>query len=77
MPRTHHSTPPHFQVVQRLLEVVRADQQLDLVEEIRDRILDLVEDQNGNHVVQKCLERMQTSKVQFVIDAFRGEVGGH
>ena len=33
-----------------------------------------VKDQNGNHVVQKCIETVEASRLQFIIDAFRGQV---
>jgi len=55
-------------VVQRILETAPVELQLTLVKEIEARVLECVEDQNGNHVIQKCLERMPTMKVQFIID---------
>jgi pumilio RNA-binding family len=33
-----------------------------------------VKDQNGNHVVQKCIETVEPSCLQFIIEAFRGQV---
>lgn len=45
-----------------------------------------VQDQNGNHVVQKCIEVVSTtaksegqylhSHIQFIVDGFLGQVGG-
>jgi hypothetical protein len=31
--------------------------------------------QNGNHVVQKCIETVEPSCLQFIIEAFKGQVG--
>jgi mRNA-binding protein PUF3 len=56
------------------LEHVLADQQAELVEELQADVLKCVKDQNGNHVVQKAIERVPTEHIQFVIDAFRGQV---
>jgi mRNA-binding protein PUF3 len=56
------------------LEHVLADQQAELVKELEPEVLKCVKDQNGNHVVQKAIERVPTEHIQFVIDAFRGQV---
>jgi mRNA-binding protein PUF3 len=37
-------------------------------------VLKCVKDQNGNHVIQKAIERVPTEHIQFIIDAFRGQV---
>ncbi len=37
-------------------------------------MLKCVKDQNGNHVVQKCIECVQPQALQFIIDAFQGQV---
>ena len=37
-------------------------------------MLKCVKDQNGNHVVQKCIETVEPSRLQFIIDAFKGQV---
>lgn len=36
----------------------------------------LFADQNGNHVIQKAIERVPADHVRFVLDAFRGEIYG-
>jgi mRNA-binding protein PUF3 len=64
---------PYANAVQAL-EHVLADQQAELVEELQADVLKCVKDQNGNHVVQKAIERVPTEHIQFVIDAFRGQV---
>jgi mRNA-binding protein PUF3 len=56
------------------LEHVLADQQAELVEELQVDVLKCVKDQNGNHVVQKAIERVPSEHIQFVIEAFRGQV---
>lgn len=33
-----------------------------------------VRDQNGNHVIQKCIESVPTDKIGFIISAFRSHV---
>ena len=33
-----------------------------------------VRDQNGNHVIQKCIECVPSEKIGFIISAFRGQV---
>ncbi|KAF4628065.1 hypothetical protein G7Y89_g10086 [Cudoniella acicularis] len=62
------------QMKNHALEHVLADQQAELVDELRADVLKCVKDQNGNHVVQKAIERVPTEHIQFVIEAFRGQV---
>lgn len=38
-------------------------------------MLKCVRDQNGNHVVQKCIECVDPSSLQFIIGAFQAQVG--
>lgn len=40
----------------RALEVIDVDQQTKLVAELDGSIMKCVRDQNGNHVIQKCIE---------------------
>ena len=56
------------------LQTVSVEQQVLLVGELKSHVIKCVEDQNGNHVVQKCIERMPADKLQFVVDAFQGQV---
>lgn len=44
------------------------------MKELDGHVLKCVKDQNGNHVVQKCIECVDPNHLQFVIDAFRGQV---
>lgn len=49
--------------------------QSDIVRELDGHVLKCVKDQNGNHVVQKCIECVQPQALQFIIEAFQGQVG--
>ena len=44
------------------------------LQELQGTVLKCVKDQNGNHVVQKCIETVEPSRLQFIIDAFQGQV---
>ena len=48
--------------------------QIGIVKELDGHVLRCVKDQNGNHVVQKCIECVDPNHLQFIIDAFRGQV---
>ncbi|KAK5199308.1 mRNA binding protein puf3 [Exophiala xenobiotica] len=63
-------------VVQKAFEHVLTDQQASLVKELDGpnlQILKVVRDQNGNHVVQKAIERIPGEHIQFIVDAFKGQ----
>ncbi|KIV85236.1 hypothetical protein PV11_00959 [Exophiala sideris] len=64
-------------VVQKALEHVLFDQQASLVKELDGpglQILRVVKDQNGNHVVQKAIERIPGEHIQFIVNAHRGQM---
>ncbi|XP_052441814.1 pumilio homolog 2-like isoform X7 [Carassius gibelio] len=63
-------------VIQKALESISSDHQVisDIVRELDGHVLKCVKDQNGNHVVQKCIECVQPQALQFIIDAFQGQV---
>ena len=42
--------------------------------ELRRDMLRCVRDQNGNHVVQKCIETIPPTQLDFLLDSFRGQV---
>lgn len=44
------------------------------MKELDAHVLKCVKDQNGNHVIQKAIERVPAEHVQFIIKAFDGEV---
>jgi mRNA-binding protein PUF3 len=50
------------------------EQQATLVKELDGHVLKCVKDQNGNHVVQKAIERVPAQHIQFIIKAFNGQV---
>lgn len=45
-----------------------------MVKELDNNVLRCVKDQNGNHVIQKAIERVPAQHIQFIIDAFIGHV---
>ena len=48
--------------------------QSEMVRELDGHVLKCVKDQNGNHVVQKCIECVQPHALHFIIDAFKAQV---
>ena len=50
------------------------DQQISIVKELEHHVIKCVKDQNGNHVIQKAIERLPSENVQFIIDSFAGQV---
>jgi mRNA-binding protein PUF3 len=52
------------------------DQQALLVKELEPHVLKCVKDQNGNHVVQKAIERIPAEHITFITNAFVGQVYG-
>lgn len=57
-------------VVQKILEELKINGpvQDQILNELRRDIVTLIEDQNGNHVIQKCFETMPSEKVQFIME---------
>lgn len=56
------------------LEVIEIEQKVQLVHELDGHVMRCVRDQNGNHVIQKCIESIPTEKIGFIISAFHGQV---
>lgn len=56
------------------LEVVDVEQQTQLVSELDGHVMRCVRDQNGNHVIQKCIECVPPDKIHFIISAFYNQV---
>ena len=48
--------------------------QVEIVKELDGHVLKCVKDQNGNHVVQKCIECIDPKHLGFITDAFKGQV---
>lgn len=56
------------------LDVIEVDQKIELVRELDGHVMRCVRDQNGNHVIQKCIECVPSERIGFIISAFRGQV---
>ena len=56
------------------IEVVDVDQKIKMVEELDGHVMRCVRDQNGNHVVQKCIECVPEKHIQFIVSTFFGQV---
>jgi mRNA-binding protein PUF3 len=54
---------------------VLVDQQVSLIKELDNHVMKCVKDQNGNHVIQKAIECVAHEHIQFIFDAFSGQVG--
>ncbi|KAG5952352.1 hypothetical protein E4U53_001034 [Claviceps sorghi] len=67
--------------LQKMIEYVSTPQQVHLIiEALRFRVVDLIQDLNGNHVIQKCLNKLTSLDAQFIFDAVGNhciEVGTH
>ncbi len=60
--------------LQKMVEYVSTPGQIDIIVfALKDRVVELVQDLNGNHVVQKCLNKLGPENSQFIFDA----VGRH
>jgi len=56
--------------LQKMIEFVHTPEQVDtIIRALSERVVDLVQDLNGNHVVQKCLTRLGAERSQFIYDA--------
>jgi mRNA-binding protein PUF3 len=62
-------------VVQKAIDHILTHQQAALIQEIEPHVIKCVKDMNGNHVIQKAIERIPAEHIQFVVDAFTGKVG--
>jgi pumilio RNA-binding family len=56
------------------IEVVDLDQQTKMVKELDGHIMRCVRDQNGNHVIQKCIECVPEDAIQFIVTTFYDQV---
>jgi hypothetical protein len=61
-------------VVQKAIELSEPPVQTQLVRELDGHVIECAEDQNGNHVIQKCLEKVAANKLDFMVDAFKGQI---
>jgi mRNA-binding protein PUF3 len=57
------------------LEHILSDQQAELIQELEDHVIRCIKDQNGNHVIQKAIQCLDSRRVQFILDAIDGQIG--
>ncbi|KAL1871584.1 hypothetical protein VTK73DRAFT_2013 [Phialemonium thermophilum] len=56
--------------LQKMIEFVSSPTQVEIiVNALRFRVVELIQDLNGNHVIQKCLNKLSSSDAQFIFDA--------
>ena len=56
-------------VIQKALEMLQLEQQRVIVRELQGQVMRCVRDQNGNHVIQKSIERVKpTTEIQSIIE---------
>lgn len=60
--------------LQKMIEFISTPGQIaTIIEALRYRVVELIQDLNGNHVIQKCLNKLSPINAQFIFDA----VGHH
>jgi hypothetical protein len=56
--------------LQKMIEFISTDEQTrTVVHALQSHVVELVQDLNGNHVIQKCLNRLSADDAQFIYDA--------
>ncbi|KAL8838035.1 MAG: hypothetical protein Q9170_002316 [Blastenia crenularia] len=56
--------------LQKMIEFISTRQQIQtIIIALKDRVVELIQDLNGNHVIQKCLNRLTPEDAQFIFDA--------
>ncbi|CAM6011016.1 unnamed protein product [Sphagnum balticum] len=56
--------------VQKLIETLKSPEQIAMViTALSDGVVELIKDLNGNHVVQRCLQKLSHEDSQFIFDA--------
>lgn len=61
-------------LLMQAIEVVDLDQQTRMVQELDGHVMRCVRDQNGNHVIQKCIECIPQDAIQFIVSSFYDQV---
>lgn len=60
--------------LQKMIEFVSTSEQIQtIIFSLQNRVVELIQDLNGNHVIQKCLNRLSSGDARFIFDA----VGEH
>ncbi|KAK5101414.1 hypothetical protein LTS08_005021 [Lithohypha guttulata] len=53
--------------LQKMIEHLRTDQQINIViQSLSHKVVEMVQDLNGNHVIQKCLQVLGAARCQFI-----------
>lgn len=56
--------------LQKMIEFIVTEEQTELITEaLRFKVVMLIQDLNGNHVIQKCLNHLKSADAQFIFDA--------
>ena len=56
--------------LQKMIEFISTREQIQtIIFALRDEVVELIKDLNGNHVIQKCLNRLSPEDAQFIFDA--------
>lgn len=67
--------------LQKMIEFVSTPIHVQLITQaLRDRVVELIQDLNGNHVIQKCLNKFSAEDAQFIFEAVGNrciDVGTH
>ncbi|AMD22260.1 HGL080Cp [Eremothecium sinecaudum] len=62
---------PHgTRALQKLVEYINTEMESEIIiNSLRDSVVHLSRDLNGNHVIQKCLQKLEPKDCQFIFDA--------
>ncbi|EHL03072.1 putative Pumilio domain-containing protein C6G9.14 [Glarea lozoyensis 74030] len=56
--------------LQKMIEFISTETQINIIiRSLKNRVVELIQDLNGNHVIQKCLNRLTAQQSQFIFDA--------
>ncbi|KAI1340132.1 ARM repeat-containing protein [Xylariaceae sp. FL0016] len=56
--------------LQKMIEFVNTPTQIQLIiGALQDRVVELIQDLNGNHVIQKCLNKLSSQDANFIFEA--------
>jgi len=55
------------QTVQKLIEIIKTPREVSMVvSSLKPGVVTLIKDSNGNHVVQRCLQRLSSANNQVI-----------
>ncbi|KAJ2891763.1 hypothetical protein MKZ38_010730 [Zalerion maritima] len=67
--------------LQKMIEFINTpSQKIIVIDALRDHVVELIQDLNGNHVIQKCLNKLSSEDAEFIFQAVGDnciEVGTH